>query len=108
MMTDRMTKRMIEFQRNTFEMMLDNMSKLQEQSGRAAQAWFEQMAGLPQEGVKTMSRWMDVMGDTRNELNAIMRDNFEKWSRVFERTVQQSIIAARQTQESAGQYGRGK
>jgi hypothetical protein len=108
MMADRMTKRMIEFQKDTFEMMLDNMNKLKDQSGRAAQAWAEQMARLPQEGVTSMRQWMDVMGETRNELNAIMRDNFENWGRVLERTVQQSETAARQTQETAGQYGRGK
>jgi hypothetical protein len=103
MMADRMTRSMIDLQKETFEMMLDNMSKFKEQSGRATQAWFEQMAGLPQEGVKTMRRWMDEMGDTRNELNAVMRDNFQNWARLFEQTVQRSEEAARQARESAGQ-----
>ncbi len=101
MVTDRMTKRMIDLQKSTFDMMLNTMSNIQEQSGRATQAWFEQMAGLPQEGVKTMGHWMDSIRETRNEFNSIIRDSYDNWGNIFEETVRRTEEAARQSQHSA-------
>lgn len=101
METNRVTKRMIDLQKSTFDMMLDTMSNFQEQSGRATQAWFEQMAGLPQEGVKTMGHWMDSIRETRNEFNSIIRDSYDNWGNIFEETVRRTEEAARQSQHSA-------
>ena len=94
MINDRMTQRMIDFQKSTLDMMLNTMGNIQEQSGRATHAYFEQMAGLPQQGLKAMGHWMDSMRQAHNEFNSIVRDSLDSWGNVFEQTV-------RQTQESA-------
>jgi hypothetical protein len=99
MISERLTKRMIDFQKSTFEMMLNTMGNIQEQSGRATQAYFEQMAGLPQEGVKTMGHWMDSMKQTRYELDSIIRDNFDNWGNMLEKTMQHTEEAVRRSQQ---------
>jgi hypothetical protein len=99
MISERLTKRMIDFQKSTFEMMLNTMSNIQEQSGRATQAYFEQMAGLPQEGVKTMGHWMNSMKQTRNEFDSIIRDNFDNWGNMLEKTMQHTEEAVRRSQQ---------
>lgn len=100
MFTDRMTKQMIDLQKSTFDMMLNTMSTIQEQSGRATQAWFEQMAALPQEGVKTMNNWMDSMRESRNQFNSAIQEGFENWGNMAERTMRQTEEYARQYQRS--------
>jgi hypothetical protein len=99
MISERLTKRMIDFQKSTFEMMLNTMSNIQEQSGSATQAYFEQMAGLPQEGVKTMGHWMNSMKQTRNEFDSIIRDNFDNWGNMLEKTMQHTEEAVRRSQQ---------
>jgi hypothetical protein len=101
MVTDRMTKRMIDFQKSTFDMMLNTMGNIQEQSGRATQAFFEQMAGLPQEGVKSMNHWMDSVRQTREEFNSIVRDGYENWGNIFQQTAQRTEEAMRRHTEQA-------
>jgi hypothetical protein len=101
MVTDRMTKRMIDFQKSTFDMMLNTMGNIQEQSGRATQAFFEQMAGLPQEGVKSMNHWMDSVRQTREEFNSIVRDGYENWGNIFQQTAQRTEEAMRRHAEEA-------
>jgi hypothetical protein len=64
-------------------MMLDTMSNIQEKSGRATLAYFEQLSRLPQENVKTMTRWMDSVKVTRAEFNSIMRDNYNSWNNLL-------------------------
>jgi hypothetical protein len=101
MVVDRLTKRMIDLQKSTFEMMLNTSGNIQEQSGRATRAYFEQMAGLPQEGVKTMGQWMDSVRETRNEFNSIIRDSYDTWGEIFETTMRHTEEAARQSQQKA-------
>ena len=101
MVTDRMTRRMIDLQKSTFDMMLNTMSNFQEQSGRATKAFFEQMAGLPQEGVKTMGHWMDSVKQTRDEFNSIVREGYDSWGNLFEQTMRSTEQAARRSTEEA-------
>jgi hypothetical protein len=101
MLTERMTKRMIDLQKSTFDMMLNTMGNIQEQSGRATQAFFEQMAGLPQEGVKNMNHWMDSVKQSRKEFNSIIRDGYENWGNIFEQTMRSTEEAARRSTEEA-------
>ena len=101
MVTEKMTKRMIDLQKSTFDMMLNTMSNIQEQSGRATQAWFEQMAGLPQESVKTMSHWMETVRQTREEFNSIIRDSYDEWGNTVEQTMRRTEEATRKSQQGA-------
>ena len=103
MITDRITKRMIDLQKSTLDMMLNTMSNIKEQSGRASLSWFEQMANLPQENLKLMRNWMDSVRDTRNEMNSIIRDGLDNWGNVVEQTTSQSEDIVRQGQRSATQ-----
>jgi len=79
--------------------MLSTMNNIQEQSGRAARAWWEQMAVLPQEGVKTINYWMDSIKGTRDEFNSIIRDSCANWGNIFEQTVGNTEATARQSQQ---------
>jgi hypothetical protein len=106
MISDRLTKRMIDVQKSTFEMMLNMAGNIQEKSGQATQAYFEQMAGLPQEGVKIMGHWMNSMKQTRTEFDSIVRDNFENWGNMFEKTMQYAKESARQSQQKVKQHGK--
>jgi hypothetical protein len=83
MVRDTLTKRLLEIQRSALNMMLDTMSNIQEKSGRATLAYFEQLSRLPQENVKTMTRWMDSVKVTRAEFNSIMRDNYNSWNNLL-------------------------
>ncbi len=105
MIAEQMTKRMIDLQKSTFDMMLNTMSNIQEQSGRATRAYFEQMASLPQEGVKSMSQWMDSMKQTREELNSIMREGYDNWGNMVEQSIRKTEETASQTQRKAQEYG---
>jgi cyclopropane fatty-acyl-phospholipid synthase-like methyltransferase len=104
--SDRLTKRMIDLQKSTFEMMLNTSSNIQEQSGRATQAYFEKMASLPGESIKTMAHWMDSVRKTHNEINSIIRDSYTTWGDIFEKTMRHTEKAARQPLQKARQYGR--
>jgi hypothetical protein len=105
MMTD-LTKRMIDMQKSTFDMMLNTMSNFQEKSGRATQAYFEQMANLPQEGLKTMNKWMDSMKQTREEFNSIIHENYDEWGNRVEQTMRKTEEAARQAQHDVQEKAR--
>ena len=103
MFTEKMTKQMIDLQKSTFDMMLNTMSNIQEQSGRATQAWFEQVAGLPQENLKSMNNWMDAMRESRNQFNSAVQEGFKNYGNVVEQTMRQTEESARQFQRSAQQ-----
>jgi hypothetical protein len=106
MVSDRLTKRMIDLQKSTFEMMLKTANNIQEHSGRATQAFFEHMAVLPQEGVKSMSYWMDSVKQTRNEFNSIIRDSYDNWENIFEKTMRFNEETARRSQQRPQQHER--
>jgi hypothetical protein len=106
--SDRLTKRMIDVQKSTFEMMLNTSGSIQEHSGRATQAFFEHMAVLPREGVKSMGYWMDSVKQTRNEFNMIIRDSYDNWENLFEKTMRFTEESARRSQQRPQQHERRK
>ena len=85
MQTGKLVKTVMDLQKSTFEVMLKNMSTMQEQSGRAAQVWFERMAGLPRQSVQTMSQWMNSVIQTRRQFDSIARDSYRNWSDLYEK-----------------------
>jgi hypothetical protein len=103
MITNRMTKQMIDLQKSTFDMMLNTMSNFQEKSGRATQAYFEQMANLPQENLKPMRHWMDSMSAIHNEFKAVIHGGFDSFGDVFDQTMRQTEKTVRNAQQSARQ-----
>ena len=106
MVSDRLTKSMIDVQKSTIEMVLSTLSTVEQQSGRATVSFLDQMAGLPREGLKSMNRWMDSMKTANDELGSMMRDGYEQWSDIFAPTIRHTGQAAQQSRQTAREYGR--
>jgi hypothetical protein len=103
MITNRMTKQMIDLQKATLDIMFNTLSDFQEQSGQAVHAWFEQMANLPHENLKPMRHWMDSMSAIHNEFKAVIHGGFDSFGDVFDQTMRQTEKTVRNAQQSARQ-----
>ncbi len=94
MVPDQLAKEIFKLQKSAFGMLLDTVSSVQEQSGRAALAFFEQMSGWPREHVRTMAQWMDSVNETREAFNAMIRDPYGRRDNRTGRSVQDNGKAA--------------
>lgn len=95
-------KRIISYQKATFESSFNFMSMMQEQAERALQSAVGQVPWMPDEGKLMMEQWVGAMQEGRATFQKVVRDGFDQVAETLGRRMSESARWAMREPEGAG------
>jgi hypothetical protein len=101
-------KRIISFQKATFESSFNFMSMMQEQAERALQSAVGQVPWMPDEGKLMMEQWVGAMQEGRATFQKVVRDGFDQVAETLGRRMSESARWAMREPGGAGSAEPGK
>ncbi len=79
----KLTKQMIDFNRNTFENTFNAMVLLQEQTEKMVNSFMEQATWIPSDGKKVLTDWVETFKKGRGEFKKAVDESFVKVESFF-------------------------
>ena len=76
--TNEITKQMIDFQKTAFASWYDAVTLMQDQTTNAVDNMLSQSGLLPDEGSKTLNKWVEVFKTNRKNLKKQVDDGFKQ------------------------------
>ncbi len=101
-------KRIISFQKATFESSFNFVSMMQEQAERALQSAVGQVPWMPDEGKLMMEQWVGAMQEGRATFQKVVRDGFDQVAETLGRRMSESARWAMREPEGSGPSESGK
>lgn len=79
-----MFKKMIDFQKTTFDTTFDMVAQVQDQAQGMVKEMLDKTPTIPEKSVAAYNAWMDACQKGRQTFKSTVDSNFETWASYFE------------------------
>jgi len=79
MQTSKLTKQILDFQKSTFETFYGAMTRIQNQMESTTTNLLKRSAIVPEEGLKAIDAWSNVIKQGQSDVKKIIDDGFDAW-----------------------------
>ena len=79
-----MLKKVVEFQKTSFDTTYDMISGMQDQTQNMVKQILDKTPAIPEKNLQTFTEWIETCKKNRQAFKTTMDNNFDAWSACFE------------------------